>query len=274
MASQATFTNKDVRELHFMTGIENVPSILQYGIWSHNKSHHVRKVDISNSEVQDRRATKSVRRNVEGRRTLKVHDHAVLYFNGHNAMLYDVVLKQKKDRNSICVLRISPEILKYRHTVVSDQNASTTAVEFFKAQDFSFNANIREAITSDRSVPNDKKIDFNTYKQQRQAEVLVPYRILPDYIQGAYVYSATAKSTLAALLPADRLIIEVFDKLFYNEYAPGKTNSFASLSRIKPLPPLKIEPKSPENSPPNSPRPDADKDEGKTSESPLKRKKT
>lgn len=52
----------DITELHYITHINNVPSIIQMGILSRNKARHdkINNHDISMESVQDRRSDKKI----------------------------------------------------------------------------------------------------------------------------------------------------------------------------------------------------------------------
>lgn len=278
------FTAKDVKELHCIASMKHVPSILKRGIWSHNKSHLVRVEDLSDKEVQKNRAGKDVPRAVAGRRALKVHDHANLYFNAHNAMVHHIIFKQNKDRDDFCILRINKAILDYRHTMVANQNAATDAVQFQPAKKFSLSPKRREAILSSSSLLRKKKSsekkpseseqdeqdEQDLYRQMRQAEVLVPYHIPKNYIQGAYVNSEEAKRKLLAI--STKIEVFVYPKLFYQMQANGFPNGFSDhLRDAPPLKPLRIEHFSPPSSPPSSPKPS--EDEKKESVETRKRKR-
>jgi hypothetical protein len=69
----------DVKELYFITYIENVLSILNRGILSHNKSRKLMLRDISEKGVQERRAKKKIPGTNKS-----LHDYANLYFDAHN----------------------------------------------------------------------------------------------------------------------------------------------------------------------------------------------
>jgi ssDNA thymidine ADP-ribosyltransferase, DarT len=53
-------TFDDLEELHFITPIANLPSILQHGILSHDRAEKVPHQSVANMEVQDRRASRRV----------------------------------------------------------------------------------------------------------------------------------------------------------------------------------------------------------------------
>ena len=50
----------ELTELHYITPIANVPSILELGILSHNRAKRVRHESVAMNEIQDRRARVTV----------------------------------------------------------------------------------------------------------------------------------------------------------------------------------------------------------------------
>ena len=111
----------DVAELHYITPIANVPSIVQHGILSHNRVRHLIHHSIAMQEVQDRRENKRI----PGARPL--HDYANLYFDAHNPMLS----RRREHNDGLCVLCVSPDILDLSGAIVTDMNAACDAVRFY-----------------------------------------------------------------------------------------------------------------------------------------------
>ncbi len=107
----------DIKELYFITHIDNMKSIMRHGIVSRNlaKKKMLNFSDISEEGVQDRRSGKKV----PG--TNKVlHDYANLYFDAHNPMLS----ARRSKNNEICVLRIKSDVLDLNGVIVTDKNAA------------------------------------------------------------------------------------------------------------------------------------------------------
>ena len=98
----------DINELHYITPITNVPSILQHGLLSHSRSQKVVHRSVAMAEIQQRRSGKVV----PGGRPL--HDYVNLYFHARNPMLY----KRKAQHQGLCVLRISPEVLDLSGAII------------------------------------------------------------------------------------------------------------------------------------------------------------
>src|SRR5437762_6087330 len=116
---------EDVEELHYISPIANVPSILKHGILSHRLADRTDHRSIAMPEIQDLRRSKQV----PGGRSL--HDYVNLYFDAHNPMLSRV-----RDRNNvICILVLSPEILNSPGVVITDQNAASGWGHFYNTLD-------------------------------------------------------------------------------------------------------------------------------------------
>lgn len=104
----------EVQELHFITSIRNVGSILERGILSHERAARVDHESCANESVQDIRRRKRV---PNGR---PLHSYANLYFHAHNPMMSAI-----RDRRDLVVIRVSQAVLDIEDTVLADGNAAT-----------------------------------------------------------------------------------------------------------------------------------------------------
>ncbi len=93
---------KDVKDLNYITPIENLPSIFKRGILSHKLAKKIPHRSVAMEEIQDRRKIKVVPR---GR---PLHEYVNLYFDARNPMLY----KRRDQHLAICVLKIDPKVMK------------------------------------------------------------------------------------------------------------------------------------------------------------------
>jgi hypothetical protein len=173
-----------IEELHYIAHIRNIPSILQHGILCHNEAQKLSHVDISMNEIQERRANKKVLN------AMSLHEYANLYFDAHNPML-----SKRRDQNSdICILRIKTEVLNLNGVVLSDQNASAEFARFYDSphglQHLDFE------IIFDPFWTNDDPFEYRRRKSIKCAEVLVPNRVFPEMIFGAYVCNSIAEGSL------------------------------------------------------------------------------
>lgn len=115
-------TRSDVKELHYISHIDNLVSIFKYGILCHNKAKKIKFKSVADEEVQKRRE-KVV---IPGGRH-KLHDYANLYFNARNPMMF----KRKDMHKELAVLRIDSAILDKPDVIISDMNASSGHVRFY-----------------------------------------------------------------------------------------------------------------------------------------------
>jgi len=177
----------DVAELHFITYIDNIPSILEKGILSHNISRNINFCDISESGVQKRRAKKKIPGTNKS-----LHDYANLYFDAHNPMLS----KRRSQNNKICVLRINNKVLDIDGVIITDQNAAREC--WFKTVDEGLPLLNKEEIYAPFWICNNP-IKQDRHKAIKCAEVLVPDRVHSDYIFGTYVANSVAFDNLCNL---------------------------------------------------------------------------
>lgn len=177
----------ELTELHYITPIENVPSILAHGLLSHNKAKKLPHKSVAMEEIQDRRRPKVVPRG------LPLHDYVNLYINGRNKMMY----KRKDDHAELCVLRIDAAVLDIEGAVVADRNASSDWARFFPSPDGLVNV-AREEVFAEYWT-HDDPIEKMRRSSIVCAEVLVPHRIDPGHILGAYVSCEEARRRLANL---------------------------------------------------------------------------
>ncbi len=177
----------DLKELQYITPICNIPSILQHGILSHVRAARYDHQSIAMQETQDKRS----RVRVPGGRPL--HEYANLYICGRNPMLY----KRRDQVLTVCVVRVGHDVLDLQGVVVADCNASSDYVRFAAAPD-GLRIVDREQTFAEYWTDQDPVRQWRK-KAAKCAEVLVPDRVEPRFIRGAYVSSDQAKASFEAL---------------------------------------------------------------------------
>ncbi len=175
---------RDLSELHYITPIVNVPSIVEHGILSHKLADSMDHVNVSLQDVQERRKNKKLP-------TGKwLHDYANLYICARNPMMY----LRKNLHQELCVLCISTEVLDIAGAVVTDRNASSDYAAFYPSPAGLSKVN-GELVFSEYWTHPDQITEWQ-HKSIKCAEVLVPNRIDSTYIDGAYVSGKTARKRL------------------------------------------------------------------------------
>lgn len=167
--------------------MENIPSILQLGILSNRRASKVRHTSVAMQKVQERRA-KVV---VPGGR--KLHEYANLYVCARNPMLYS----RQAQHLDLCVLRVSTDVLDIPGVVITNANASSDYVRFVAAP-AGLSIVDREATFAEYWTDQDPIIQWRK-KSAKCAEVLVPDKVAPKFIVGAYVSCQHGVERLNAL---------------------------------------------------------------------------
>src|SRR3989442_12234573 len=171
----------DVTELHYITAIANLPSILRHGILSHTLADQLAHDSVAMPEIQERRRNKQI----PVARLL--HEYANLYFDAHNPML-----SKCRGRNAeICVLHVDPAVLDQAGVIVTDRNAASGWVSFWPVAS-GLNIISRERVYARYWTHWDDPYDEISHKSEKCAEVLVPDRVEVHFIAGAYVANQVA----------------------------------------------------------------------------------
>ena len=120
-------------------------------------------------------------------------EYANLYICARNPMLY----KRRSQHHQLCVLRMRPDVLDYPGVVIADGNASSSYTLFAPAPQGL--ERVDESLTfADNWTDPDL---FTLWRQRRAkcAEVLVPDRVAPEFIMGAYVSCDESEQRLQEL---------------------------------------------------------------------------
>jgi hypothetical protein len=180
-------TREQIKELHYITPIANIPSILQHGILCHRLAKKTTHHSVAMQEVQQIRARKQV---PQGN---NLHDYANLYFRARNPMMY-----ARADKHlSLCVLRIDPDVLYLPGVIITDGNAASNYTAFYPSPsglDY-----LDGTLIFARYWNRGDYAERLHRKRVICAEVLVPDKVEVQYIRGGCVSCSTAQSDLIAI---------------------------------------------------------------------------
>ncbi len=179
----------DVKELYYISHIANIPSILEHGILSHNLSEKLPHDSIAMEEIQDRRKNKTI----PGTKK-KLHDYANLYFDAHNPMLS----RRRSQNDEICILCIDSYVLDLPDIIISDRNAASNWARFYNCVE-GLKALDQEKLYSRFWTNARDQYEAWELKSIKCAEVLVPDKVEPKYITGAFVANQTATDAFKEL---------------------------------------------------------------------------
>lgn len=180
----------DIKHLVYIAPIENVPSMLSEGILSHNHAESIGHTSIALPEVQERRRDKVIPNGG------KLHDYVNLYINPRNPMMYRI----KDQHAELCIAVVDHHILDEPGVVVSDRNAAKQYARFDSPEQGIARID-KDRIFAKYWTHPDDPMDEERHKGEMCAEVLVPKRIDPKYIRGAYVSCAEGQAELKRICP-------------------------------------------------------------------------
>lgn len=195
---------EELAELHYITAIVNVPSILAGGILSHRRASKVSHRSVAKKEIQE------IRKKVVVPPGRPLHEYANLYICGRNPMLY-LILRQVS-HEEICVLRVSPDVLDLPGVVIADRNAASDHVLFGASPSALANVDRNLVFAQYWTHPHDEIQEWR-HKSIKCAEVLVPDLVPAHYVSGAYVSSEVSRAALLEVAPG--LTVTVDGHMFF-----------------------------------------------------------
>ena len=157
------------------------------GILSHKRARKINHNSVAMEVIQERREKKIV---PSGR---PLQEYVNIYFHARNPMLY--VLESR--HADLCILRVSTEVLDLPGVIITDRNASSDYARFAPAPKGLFI--VDKDLTFAEYWTHPDSFEAMRRKSAKCAELLVPDRIDPDFITGAYVSCQEAKAAFEAL---------------------------------------------------------------------------
>ena len=168
--------SKVIKHLYYITHIDNLLSILQNGILSHEQieTRQIKYTPIYDKEIIENRHNKTLS---DGN---SLWHFANLYFQPRNPMLYRVICEKPIDE--IAVIAVRYDLLNRNDIFISNGNAASTTTE------------ILPAVEGRKSISKLAKIldkewwtEESGDKRKIMAECLIPEVVSPEYIHTIYV---------------------------------------------------------------------------------------
>ncbi len=190
---------EDLAELHYIVHFDNMVSIIQRGILSNALSKGLPHKSVASEIVQDRREAKLLPLGKP------LHNYVNLYICGRNPMLFK--LRCSSGYSEICILSVNPEVIDIPGVIISDRNASSDYARFANTPDG------LEIVDKDKVMArywdHPDPIEKYEHVSIKCAEVLVPDKVDPAFINKAYVSCLESKNLLDKTLSNVGLSINV-----------------------------------------------------------------
>ena len=175
------------RYVYNISLIQNIPSIMRYGIVSYNKARRLPHQSIAMNPVQERREAVSIPNGG------KLHSYANLYFDHHNPMMY----KRQDQAEEMCVLAISSDVLNFPNCIVSDKNASTDYARFYEPMEAMRSLDFDKIYA--KNWNHDDPIEKRIHKAIKCAEILIPDQVPYSFVLSACVLDQNAKERMEGI---------------------------------------------------------------------------
>jgi hypothetical protein len=188
----------DLEELHYITPIANIPSILKLGILSNAEvsRRRVTSASIALSGVQERRESKVIPR------AKPLHEYVNLYICARNPMMY----LRRSQHEALSVLQIKPAVLSLPGVVIADGNAASGPTAFWQSPSGLSKVD-KDTVFAEWWTDPDPFVLWEN-RRVKCAEVLVPDKVDNRFITGAYVSCAAAESGLSTIAPGISITVD------------------------------------------------------------------
>ena len=190
-----------VTELHCIMPMANIGSVLTHGILSYERATGLEHQSVAMLPVQERRDRIRVPSG------LLLHQYANLYFHARNPMLF----RRLPEAAGLCVLRIDARALQLPSVVITDCNAASDYARYLAPSQWPL-VNFDDVFALDWRHPGNRA-RYLQHRSRKCAEVLVPHRVDPAFLAGAYVIDPSAETRL--FTTGFRLPIRVDPVLFF-----------------------------------------------------------
>ena len=209
---------EDIRSFYYITHKDNLTSILERGIYSHQK---IKDENIKATKIYDEEVI-SVRENKIVNSDSCLSQYANLYFQPRNPMLFRVLSEAgdgsyHKGVESIVLLEINRDIFEVENSYIATLNAATSEAQFYSNIDFAKGLfQIDNIILDNEAWWN----DLAGGKQKIMAEFLVKDNIPPNYITAIYTASNSLQNDLSAKIKGKGIILDKIKFFIPNNIYP------------------------------------------------------
>ncbi len=179
----------DITSLYYITHVDNLPSILDRGILSHDRveAEHIDFTRIYDAEIVGHRRERQA---PDGN---GLWHFANAYFQPRNPMLYRVL--RERSAKEIAIVAVSPSMMATPGVFVTDGNAASGETQFFTPSE-----GRRHIRALSRTLSSDYWNATDGSKRKIMAEYLVPRGIPPESIHTIFVSNHTVAEAVRATI--------------------------------------------------------------------------
>ena len=193
-------------KLYYITHINNLQSILEKGILSHERIEHLelKYTSIYDEEVISRRKNKLT---PDGK---SLWHFANLYFQPRNSMLFKIVHDNKIREENLVVIGVSKKVLIEHGVLITDGNAANYPTQFYSC------AKGLEMLKHQWSIIQRESWNEGIgTKRKMMAECLVPVQVKPDLLCSLHVANAVARYQVMRIVGKRRIPVILERHMFF-----------------------------------------------------------
>ncbi|MDJ1171593.1 DarT ssDNA thymidine ADP-ribosyltransferase family protein [Roseofilum sp. BLCC_M154] len=193
-----------IKNLYYITHIDNIPSILQNGILSHQEllDSQIVSTPIYDQEIVNLRQQRLISEDNN------LWSYANLYFQPRNPMMYRVV--KEGYIKYIAVISIKPQVLQEPGIVITDGNAAHSQTQFY-----SLNEGVKKIKQNHKKIQNEWWQDTDGSKRIIMSECLIPKQVKPTLIESIYVPNHEVLKKINLMLPQCNIPVIKESNLFF-----------------------------------------------------------
>ena len=208
----------EIRNLYYITLMDNLPSILEKGILSHERieEEHVQTERIYNIDIVNRRRKK----NTPDEKSL--WSYANLYFQPRNPMMYSVV--HEKGAKDLAVVSVAKEILQTPGVFITDGNAANAPTQFYCPSN-----GLKMLRQQWEIVQNEWWNNLDGSKRKIMAECLVPNSVGPELINSVYVADEETRRSVLGKIGSPSISVIPEPRMFFQPNSRDKIGDNISL---------------------------------------------
>ena len=203
--------NLDIKNLYYITHIDNLPSILERGILSHERIEEegLQPAHIYNTDIVNRRKEK----NTPDQKSL--WSYANLYFQARNPMMYRVV--HEKGAKGLAVISVSKKILQAPGVFITDGNAANDPTQFYFPSD-----GLKMLGQQWKIIQNEWWNNLDGSKRKIMTECLVPNSISSEFIHSIYVADEETRVSVSEKVGSRSISVIPEPKMFFQPNSRDK----------------------------------------------------
>lgn len=193
-----------IKSLYYITHIDNLPSILERGIFSYDrvKGEGLRPISIDNGNIIEQRNYKTT----DGK---KLWDYANLYFQPRNALMYRFL--HQHHLKDLAVVGIDKKVLDEQDVIITDGSTANETTQFFNC----LSGGMKILKKQWSIIENDWWNNSDGSKRKMMAECLIPYYVKPVYIRSVYVADDTTRNDIQKIVGNSKIKVNSEPDMFF-----------------------------------------------------------